>query len=102
LPLIGVIKKRGTSYAFLQFTNLDQRKAFEDTFAFTITPRKPQYRLKDALNNAEAKNFRPVKSRQHMLQDALERREQRHAEVTKEDVEEVLKESIEQRVTPFA
>jgi hypothetical protein len=23
LPFIGVIKKRGTSYAFLQFTNLD-------------------------------------------------------------------------------
>jgi hypothetical protein len=46
---------------------MDQRKVFEDTFAFAITPKKPQYRLKEALNNAEAKNFRPVKSRQHML-----------------------------------
>jgi hypothetical protein len=37
-----------------------------------------------------------------MMQEALDRREQRHAEATKEDVEEVLKESIEQKVTPFA
>jgi len=37
-----------------------------------------------------------------MLQDASNRREQRHAVVTKEDVDEVLKESIEQKVTPFA
>ena len=36
-----------------------------------------------------------------MQQDAQQRREKRIAAVTKEDVDEVLAESIEQRVTPY-
>ena len=36
-----------------------------------------------------------------MIQEALDRKERRMAAVTKEDVDEVLAESIEQRVTPY-
>ena len=36
-----------------------------------------------------------------MKQDALDRKERRMAAVTKEDVDDVLAESIEQRVTPY-
>jgi hypothetical protein len=43
-----------------------------------------------------------VRSNEKMNADALQRKEQRQADITKEDIDEVLKESIEQRVTPFA
>ena len=58
--------------------------------------------MKEAHNNSEKQNFKPVRSNEKMNADALQRKEQRQAEITKEDVDEVLKESIEQRVTPFA
>ena len=54
------------------------------------------------MSKAETSNFKPVRSSQHMQQEALARREQRHAEATQQDVDDCLKESIVERVTPFA
>ena len=102
LPLKGVAKKRGTAFAFLQFSDLEEKHAFSELFAFTVAanPSKP-YRIKEATNINLKRGFHQVKSAQEMNQDSLQRKERRMAEVTQKDVDEVLAETIEQRVTPY-
>ena len=60
IPLKGVAKKRGTNFAFLQFHNIEEKKRFQELFAFTITP-KSRYHLKEAHNPNQKKGFFQVK-----------------------------------------
>jgi len=48
-----------------------------------------------------SKPFKPVKGQAEMAEDSMRRKEEMHASVTKEDVDAVLAETIEQRVTPY-
>ena len=100
LPLKGVAKKRGAAFAFLQFSDLEEKQAFSELFAFTVVPNK-HYRIKEATNINLKRGFHQVKSAQEMNQDSIQRKEKRMAEVTQKDVDEVLTETIEQRVTPY-
>ena len=65
IPLKGVAKKRGTNFAFLQFHDIEEKKRFQELFAFTITP-KSRYHLKEAHNPNTKKGFFQVKGRAEM------------------------------------
>ena len=81
LPLKGVSKKRGAAFAFLQFSDLEEKQAFSELFAFTVVPNK-HYRIKEATNINLKRGFHQVKSAQEMNQDSIQRKEKRMAEVT--------------------
>ena len=56
IPLKGVAKKRGTNFAFFQFHDQEEKKKFQELFAFTVTP-KSRYHLKEAHNPNVKKGF---------------------------------------------
>ena len=101
IPLSGVAKKRGKTFGFLQFSSLAEKTDFQELFSMTVAPVK-RFRLRDVNKLDATKGFRPVKDKVEMAQDSMRRKEEMHASVTQADVEEVLKETIEQRVTPYA
>lgn len=101
IPLKGVAKKRGKQFGFLQFSNIVEKTDFKELFASTIAPFK-RYRLRDCDKIDKNKGFKPVKGSDEMAQDSLQRKLKQQASVTQADVDAVLAESIEERVTPFA
>ena len=61
IPLKGVAKKRGKTFAFLQFTDLAEKTDFMDQFTTTIAPVK-RFRLREVFNQKDvSKPFKPVK-----------------------------------------
>ena len=70
LALKAVCKKRNSNFAFLEFKDEDQKKAFSDAFTFTIMPQNRKYRLRDVskhMSQKELSSFKPVKGKEQML-----------------------------------
>lgn len=101
IPIKGVAKKRGKPFAFLQFADLEEKQAFEDQFTVYVAPVK-RWRLRPVSKLDGTKGFKPVKGSTEMNSDSLRKKEAMHASVTQADVDAVLAETIEQRVTPYA
>ena len=102
IPLKGVAKKRGKTFGFLQFSDLTEKNDFTELFSQTVAQVK-RFRLREVTNKLDiAKGFRPVKAASEMANDAQRRKEEKGASVTQADIDQVLQESIEARVTPYA
>jgi len=101
IPLKGVAKKRGKTFGFLQFGSLEEKTDFMELFNVAIAPVK-RLRLREVNKNDVQKGYKPVKGSSEMNADSLRRKQEMHASVTQADVDAVLSESIEQRVTPYA
>ena len=59
IPLKALAKKRGNTFAFLQFASNEQKKRFEEIFAAVIAPQK-RMNLREAFGVKE-KFFKPVR-----------------------------------------
>jgi hypothetical protein len=57
IPLKAVMKKRGTNFAFLMFSDRDQLKSFQDLYALEMLPKFPKMKLKD-VNSSKRMNSR--------------------------------------------
>ena len=69
IPLKGVAKKRGKSFAFLQFTDLSEKNDFMEMFASTIAPVK-RLRLREVDKIDAKKGFKPVQASSVIAADA--------------------------------
>eukprot|EP00347_Sterkiella_histriomuscorum_P007969 403346871 len=101
LPLQGVLKKRGNNFAFLSFTDQEQLKSFKELFMTEIMPNMPKMRLKESTKKINAKEYKPVKDREGMRQDADRKKERQIQNITPEEIAEEMKISVEDRVTPY-
>lgn len=99
IPIRGIMKKRGTNFAFLQFEDQEQRKEFQEVFNNEIAPSNKKYRLKEAFKSFDPKVFTPIKSTEEMKQESQEKKDK--TAPTKEEIEEEMKITVEERVTPY-
>ena len=71
MPVKAVAKKRGQTFAFVEFRDTDEKKRFMDEF--TVHPKKRNIRLgplNKPLSNSERNRFKQVKSQAEMLEDS--------------------------------
>ena len=68
----------------------------------TLVMPKFKMNLREATNVVNQKHFKMVKSTEAALEDAQKLKDLKVASITQEDLEECLKETIVQRVTPLA
>lgn len=71
-------------------------------FSEVIIPQQKKMNLREAVNIGDLKHFKIVKDKSAELVDTQLRKERQLASITPEDIEESLKETIVQRVTPLA
>ena len=89
LPLHSVHKKRGQSFAFLNFVDMEQMKQFQALFGEEMPPNVlSRYKLNPCNNmkKVESKSFKNVKSAETMLEEGTQRKERAQAAVTDEDI----------------
>ena len=64
-------------------------------------PKLPKMRLKDSTKQINQRDFKPVKDKEEMKEDAERRKEKQMQSVTPEEIAEEMKISVEDRVTPY-
>lgn len=99
IPLKGVMKKRGTNFAFLQFADMEQMKTFQDKYYLEILPKSPKMKIREVTKKMNGKEFKVVKGEEEMKEEEERRKENRVASA--EEIAEEMKISVEERVTPY-
>ena len=101
IPIKGLIKWRSQSHAFLSFETKEQKDRLQELFYTEIMPKQPKIRLKPLSKKIQHKDFHPVKAREEQKQENERKKVQLMESLTKEEIEEEMKISIEDKVTPY-
>lgn len=72
---------------------------FQELYATEILPKFPKQKLKEATKKFNPRDFKVVKNEEEMKQEEEKRKESRLA--SKEEIEEEMKISLADRVTPY-
>jgi hypothetical protein len=99
LPLKGVAKKRGGNVGFLQFTDREQMRIFQDLFASEVFAQNPKYKLKEVTKKLNPRDFIKVKNESEEKEEEERKKEARQA--TPEEIAEEMKVPVADRVTPY-
>jgi len=82
LPLKGVSKQRGKNFAFLKFLDVEEMKHFKELYCTEIGPKFPKQKLKEVNKKPNEKDFKPVKDREEMKEDAEKKKEKQLKSLT--------------------
>ena len=97
--VLKLFKKRGKSFAFLQFTDCYQRDHFQEVFTSEFMPQNPKMKIKEVTKKINPKDFKPIKSDEEQRVYEEKRKESRNA--TPEEIAEEMKTPLADRVTPY-